>query len=161
MGMSYWILAITQAGKERLATQNIRNQGFELYLPMYREKSSKNIELARPLFPRYIFVKVLQKWSSLTGTYGVSGLLMEGSAPKKVPDRVLTALQNREDSEGFVVIENKGIKAGDEVKISSGPLKDQIGIFQGMSSDERAMVLLKLLGSEREVKFNPKILVVG
>jgi transcription antitermination factor NusG len=114
------------------------------------------------LFPKYIFVKIKQQWASLTGTYGVSGLVMEGKSPKKVPQLVIDKVKEREDNMGFVVLESKDeVKEGSSVKIKDGPLKDYIGIYQGMSPDERAVVLFKLLGSDRLVKLNPKLLVVA
>ena len=163
--MSYWTLVISQANKERLATQNISNQGYEYYLPLFREKIVKEgntTETAKVLFPRYIFVKIKSQWASLTGTYGVSGLLMDGSSPKIVPERVIEKLKNRENSDGFVVLEEKDkLGIGSIVKVSEGVLKDTVGIYQGMSSDERAIVLFKMLGGDREVKVNPKLLLIS
>jgi transcriptional antiterminator RfaH len=105
--MPYWTLVITQANKERLATQNISNQGYEYYLPVFRErifKQDKPFDVTKVLFPRYIFVKVRQQWASLTGTYGVSGVLMDGVSPKVIPERVIEKIKQRQDAEGFVVL---------------------------------------------------------
>ena len=162
--MPYWTLVVSQANKERLATQNISNQGYEYYLPLFREKIVKQnntIDVTKVLFPRYIFVKVRQQWASLTGTYGVSGLVMEGTSPKVIPERVIEKIRSREDKDGFITIEEKDkLSQGDSVKLAEGPLKDSIGIYQGMSNDERAVVLFKILGSEREFKVPPKLLIV-
>jgi len=161
--MSYWALIISQANKERLAVQNIANQKYEYYFPMFREKIIKNnekIEVARPLFPRYIFVRIVQQWSSLTGTYGVSGVVMDGQEPRIVQESVLSSLRNREDKNGFVELDKKeGFLRGEPVTLKSGPLKDKIGIYDGMTSDERAIILFKMLGGSRPVKVNPKLLV--
>jgi len=162
--MSYWTLVISQANKERLATQNISNQGYEYYLPVFREKIVKKettFEVTKVLFPRYIFVKVVQQWASLTGTYGVSSILMDGISPKIIPERVLDKIRARQDKDGFVVLEEKDkLSQGTSVKVTEGPLRDTIGIFQGMSNDERAVVLFKMLGSEQRLKLPPKLLVV-
>jgi transcriptional antiterminator RfaH len=158
--MSYWTLVITQANKERLAVQNIANQGYEYYLPLFREKTSKG-DVVKVLFSRYLFVKVYKQWASLTGTYGVSGIVMDGVVPKKVPESILTKLKHREDENGFVILEEKeGLRSGDSVKILEGPMKDAIGIYQGMTTDERSIVLFKLLGSDRNLKVNPNLLTV-
>ena len=161
--MAYWTLVVTQPNKEKLAVQNILNQGFECYLPLYREKIVKNgvaQDVARVLFARYIFCKVKQQWACLTGTYGVSALLMEGLSPKVVPQKIIDQIKQREDKQGFVVLDDdEELKKGKPVQITKGIFKDTIGIYQGMSTDERAIVLFKMLGSEREVKINPKLLV--
>lgn len=159
----HWILVVTQQGKERLAVQNISRQNYEYFLPMIREgvlRGGKKIEVAKPLFPRYLFVKIQQQWSSLTGTYGVSGVVMDGKNPRYVPERIVDQLKNRQDADGFVKLdEEEGLKAGSSVKVVGGLLEGKIGIFQGMSPDERAIVLFSLLGGDRPLKMDPKVLV--
>ena len=155
----YWTLVITQANKERLAVQNLVNQGYEYYLPLYRERTVKG-DVAKVLFSKYLFVKIQRQWASITGTYGVSGLVMDGIKPRKVPESVLEKLKAREDTDGFVILDEKDeLKQGSTVRFSSGPLSDTIGIYQGMDVDERALVLFQMLGSERQVRVNPKILI--
>jgi transcriptional antiterminator RfaH len=159
---SHWILVVSQHGKERLATQNIGRQGFQYYLPLIRESIVKNgskIEVAKPLFPRYIFVFIEQQWSALTGTYGVSGLVMDGKNPRYVPERVVETLKKREDKDGFVQLdEEEGLKEGQEVRISSGILEGHTGIFERMDADERAIILFKMLGVNRSLPVNLKVL---
>jgi transcriptional antiterminator RfaH len=161
---AHWILVTTQQGKERLAVQNISRQGYDLYLPMMREwvmRQGQKIEVARPLFPRYVFVFIRQQWSNLTGTYGVAGLVMDGKAPRYVPERIIKGLREREDESGFVLLEDPdGLRAGQKVRIDSGVLQGQIGIYQGMSGDERAIVLFNILGGERRLPVSAKILTV-
>lgn len=132
-------------------------------MPMFREKvirSGKTTEVARPLFPRYLFVQIVQQWSSLAGTYGVSGIVKDGASPKYVPQKIIDKLKSREDKDGFILLdEDDSIKKDDPVKVMKGPFEGHIGIFQGMTADERAVVLFKMLGSERELKLDPKILV--
>lgn len=119
------------------------------------------IKVAKPLFPRYIFVSIRQQWSSLTGTYGVSGVVMDSKGPRKVPDKIVSALVEREDKDGFVVLDEVGrLREGQQIRVGSGLLGDRIGIYQGMDADARAIVLFRLLGSERAFKVDPKVLVV-
>ena len=117
----HWILVTSQQGKERLATQNIGRQGYEWYLPMIRENVTRQghkIELAKPLFPRYIFVKIVSQWSSLTGTYGVNGVVMDGKSPRYVPERIVEGIKKREDENGFVRLdEEEGLRKGNLVKV--------------------------------------------
>jgi transcriptional antiterminator RfaH len=160
----HWILIMTHAGRERLAAQNIANQKYEYYLPMIREaglRDHKKVELAKPLFPRYIFTMCKPQWSSLTGTFGVSAVVMDGKQPRRVPDRIIDSIRGREGGDGFVRLdEEEGLKPGDQVKIGKGVLEGNIGIYQGMDADERAMVLFKMLGSERKILLDPKVLII-
>lgn len=160
----HWILVMTQQGKERLATQNMGRQGYTYYLPMIREQTSRNgikVEVAKPLFPRYIFVHITGQWSSLTGTYGVSALVMDGKSPRYVPERIVEGIRKREDDEGFVVLDDdETLKVGQPVRVSEGVFSGHIGVYQGMSPDERAIVLFQLLGGKpAKVSLNTKLLI--
>jgi transcriptional antiterminator RfaH len=62
-----------------------------------------------------------------------------------VPDAVIEELRIREHN-GAIVIPRRQLKAGDRVKILSGPFNGQLAIYAGMSGVERVAVLLQILG---------------
>ena len=78
--MISWCVAHTQAQKEKTAQMNLLNQGFEVYLPLFKKikKHARKIEkVSVPLFPRYIFVgfnSETSRWRSINGTRGISHL---------------------------------------------------------------------------------------
>lgn len=160
----YWILVTTQSNRERLAVQNIARQNYDYYFPLFREivvRGGVKTEVARPLFPRYCFVRTKPQWASLTGTFGVSAVVMEGKNPRRVPDRVVELLRGREDEEGFVHLDedDSDLRRGSSVKVGAGMFQGNIGIYQGMDEAERAIVLFRLLGKEHKVHVNPKVLI--
>lgn len=156
--MTYWGLVITRANQERIALNNVQRQGFVAYLPLFREtaiRQGRLTSVVRVLFPRYMFVQIEGQWSSLGGTFGVSAVLVDGVKPRKVSDRIVDDIRSGQDADGFVVVGEEDpdkLVPGRAVMVGSseGALW-QRAIFQGMRGDDRAAVLLKMLGSERTI----------
>ena len=66
-----WYVVHTQPHAEDKAIFNLRRQGFETYLPKYlrtRRHARRTEQVARPLFPRYLFVALdlaVQPWRAI------------------------------------------------------------------------------------------------
>src|ERR1700753_504542 len=92
-----WYVVQTQANGEAKAAEHLRRQGYEIYLPRYlkRRRHARKVDfVAKPLFPRYMFVAVdvaTQSWRSIQSTAGVSRLVTNGDGPASVPEDVLRA----------------------------------------------------------------------
>jgi transcriptional antiterminator RfaH len=148
----------TQVNGESKAAQNLLRQGFEIYLPRYqkRRRHAHKVDfVARPLFPRYMFVAIdvaTQRWRVIQSTQGVSRLVCNGEEPAAVPDGVLGALRAREDGRGFVKMETKPAFApGDKVRVLAGAFVDSAGLFDGMGDQDRVAILLDMLGRKVRV----------
>jgi transcriptional antiterminator RfaH len=74
---SRWSVAQAHPHAEAKASLHLRRQGFEIYLPRYREsrRHVRRVEtFAAPLFPGYVFVAIdmaTQRWLSIQPTIGV------------------------------------------------------------------------------------------
>ena len=153
-----WLVARTEFRKEQWAKQNIENQGYEPYLPQYQEIITKSGRVrittkTRLMFPGYIFCKTDGPWSFLTGTRGVTQLLMQGQKPGSVPDDVIEALKRQEDQNGFIVLPEKvqtqaRPAKGTRVRLRSGPFLSYIGIYDGQTSTDFERVLLNCFGRQ-------------
>ena len=153
-----WYVVQTQVNGEAKAAQNLLRQGFEIYLPRYlklRRHARKVDVIARPLFPRYMFVAIdvaTQRWRAIQSTQGVSHLVCNGEEPAAVPDGVLGALRAREDERGFVRMDAKPAFApGDKVRVLAGAFRDNAGLFDGMGDHDRVAILLDMLGRKVRV----------
>lgn len=153
--MPNWAVAKTKTGQEGTADDNLRRQGFETFLPRFRVtnvvRGSKTLAV-RPLFPRYIFVRIAERWHSVFGTRGVVGMIMGGGdRPSVVPEPVMDELMARRDAAGFVVVGDeqatRGFMPGQAVRVSAGPMTGLSGVFDGAASAaERCHVLLSMFG---------------
>lgn len=156
--MKSWYVVHTQVGRENLAAQQLRNQGFEIYFPRIRKNrkhARRTDTVLAPLFPRYMFVHIdtnSQRWRSINGTMGVSYIISDGENPLPVPLGVIENIMEREDDERIVSLPSKRFNAGDQLLIGHGPFADHVGEFEDMSGDERVVLLLNLLGRPVRVR---------
>jgi transcriptional antiterminator RfaH len=153
--MSQWYVVHTQPNNELKAVHHLQRQGFEVYLPKFlkRRKHARRTDwIATPLFQRYLFVKIdLEKarWRAIRSTIGVSALVCQGDAPAPLPAMIIDEIRAREDEAGMVSLNgSEQFCKGQKVQIVSGAFCDQVGLFEFTSSEERAVVLLQLLGRQ-------------
>ncbi len=153
-----WYVVQTQVNGEAKAAQNLLRQGYEIYLPRYlkRRRHARKIDfVARPLFPRYLFVAVdiaTQRWRSIQSTFGVAQIVANGDEPAAVPDHVVPALKAREDAKGFLRMDAPlNLSPGDRVRVLAGAFMDTAGLFDGMADRDRVAILLDMLGRKVRV----------
>ena len=153
-----WVVVQTQSRAEAKAKRHLVNQGFLTYMPVYlrRVRHARRTELVlRPLFPGYLFVQVdkeLQRWRSINGTVGVRQILTDGHAPRFVPERIIEEIVARQDDAGVVQLVNTPFSRGQPVRLMDGAFAEVPGLFQEMRDENRAVLLISLLG--RKVRVN-------
>ena len=90
-----WYVVHTQPNNEGRAEANLRHQGFATYVPRYlrsRRHARRTETVARPLFPRYLFVSfdiARDRWRAIYSTIGVRALIAVGEEPMAVPEDVV------------------------------------------------------------------------
>ena len=157
--MIEWFVAHTRAKAETVAATNLARQGFAVYCPRYRKRwrHARREEMrAAPLFPRYIFVGMdiaRARWRAISSTVGVSHLVGAADRPAPVATAIIDEIRAREDETGWVNLAPEiPFAPGDTVRVTTGALCDQLGLFEGVTDDERVTVLLDLLGREVRAK---------
>ena len=153
-----WYVVQTQVNGEAKAAENLRRQDYAIYLPRYlkRRRHARKVDfIAKPLFPRYMFVAIdiaTQRWRSVQSTVGVSRLVTNGDEPAAVPEGVVNALRAREDAKGFVNMDaGPAFAPGDKVRVLAGAFIDNAGLFHGMADHDRVSILLDMLGRKVRV----------
>lgn len=153
-----WYVVHTQPQNEARAEANLRQQGFITYLPRYlrsRRHARKTETVARPLFPRYLFVALdvaRDRWRAIHSTFGVSNIVCAGDKPTALPEGVIDQIRAREAENGFVVLGlPAGLNPGSPVRVTDGIFAESRGILERVSDDRRVAILLKLLGREVRV----------
>jgi transcription antitermination factor NusG len=153
------VLSFRGAGE---ATKNLLNQGIDSYRPMYRETSvrrGRRVNSSVPLFGSYLFVGIRDGWRAITGTRGVSHVILTGELPSRVQPGFVEKLKSSEDQTGHVSLPKPPRRqhqhsTGDKVRIYEGQFHGFTGIYEGMSARDRDVVLLSILGAERRVELN-------
>jgi transcription antitermination factor NusG len=152
--MAYWSVAQTESQREGTAAEWLRRDGFEIYLPKIkitrrvvdRQDRARIVSRIVPLFPSYLFVRVVDRWWSIANTIGVTQLLLAGDHPASVSDKEINKIMAQERGGLIRLPQPPGLKRGDQVRILRGSFQDHIGIYDGMSGKQRERVLLDLLG---------------
>ena len=151
--MNQWYVVYTQPSKELLAQQNLKDQGFDVYLPRFkkiRRHARKVEEVLAPLFPRYLFVSLAleaQGWRSINGTRGVVHLLTQNDRPSVVPAAIIESFKSQESTEGIVALNSlTNLVKGDKVRILEGAFEGLSGTVETMDDKRRVQLLLDFLG---------------
>ena len=145
-----WYLVQTKPRQEEVALTHLTRQGYECYLPRFkaqRVRKGRIHRLIEPLFPRYLFIALGQSaqsrsWSPIRSTQGVSTLVRFGQEPARVQPEVVDQIRAQEGE----TPEAEAFAPGARLLITQGPFKGLEGIFQMLDGEQRAMVLLELLG---------------
>lgn len=146
--MYNWFVIQAKPGQLLKAQVELEQQGFETYLPLLKIeqiKNGKRTEIESPLFPGYLFIylsKEESNWRPIRSTRGVAKLISFGNEPATVPTAVVNAIRaqlRQTDSE-------QRFSKDDKVSISEGPFKDLQAVFVEYDGEQRAFVLLELLG---------------
>ena len=163
---SRWYVVQTHPHAEAKASWHLQRQGFDTYLPRYLKKRrhARRVEsVTVPLFPRYLFVAIAmgsQRWLSIRSTIGVTRLVCDGERPTPVASSVFETLRRREDANGLIKLDPKPrFMLGEKVCVLGGAFQDCLGLYEGMSGNERVTILLELLGRKVRVNLDSEILV--
>lgn len=163
-----WYVVHTQPNREIRADVNLRRQGFSTYLPRYmrRRRHARRQEMvARPLFPRYLFVALdpeRDRWRAIHSTFGVNHLVLAGDEPLPVPEGVIDEIRARETRDGFVKLGlPAGIGPGSAVRLIDGIFADATGVLERVADENRVAILLELLGREVRVFVAPECIGVA
>ena len=144
-----------------MAYENLRRQGFEVFLPLMIKtikKSSKFSNVSAPLFPGYLFMGTSIDpipWKSVNGTRGISRAVTLDGVYRSVNARIIDDLKKRCDQQGFLLQWND-IAAADKIKIEKGPFAEFICTVDQIKDDQRAWVLIDVLKQQTraEVSLN-------
>ena len=160
--MPFWGVVRSLPKREAFAAERLRtDHGFEVFLPLVQTKRAST-----PLFPGYLFARVVERWRSINFCFGVIGIVRVGDCPSKMPDHEIEALKAMIDGHGYIRLPEgcgssvrRKIAIGSEVKITAGPFGGMSGLYAGQSTRERELVLLNLLGGQRPVSIAVNLVV--
>jgi len=160
-----WFAVYTRPRQEIIALDNLERQGFACFLPMavnpYQRRSERKPRI-EPLFPRYLFLNVVPDQQSLApvrSTRGVCTLVRFGQRLVTVRERVIEAIERRRDQDtGLVRLDPVPVNVGDRVRVFDGPLAGLEGIFRERRGADRALLLMKILGTESTVEVDALLL---
>lgn len=156
--MKEWYAVHTRPRQEKTAELNLERQGYPSYLPkilVRKRRRDKWTRVVEPLFSRYLFIHVDANENSLApvrSTLGVAGLVRFGQLLRPVPDSVIAYIRHAENP----ATQQRHADAwphhpGDVVQLLTGSFAGLTGTFQTATGEERALLLIELLGRRNTV----------
>ncbi|MDU8946166.1 transcription termination/antitermination protein NusG [Ovoidimarina sediminis] len=158
----HWFLAQLKPGGFKLATRNLARQGFETFMPFQditRRRAGRLHADTRPIFPGYLFVRILPDasgWRSINSTYGVAKLVaLEGDRPTEVPRGIISDLRARIGTDG-AFLPAREFAVGDGVRVVAGPFANAIARIDALPEKDRIFVLLEMMGRQVRAMVQPR-----
>jgi transcriptional antiterminator RfaH len=154
-----WYVIQTKPGDEHRVETHLLNQEIETFLPLletHQYYGGKLVQRIKPLFPNYLFGKLDLKlhYYNVKWTRGVSKILGTENGPIPISEKVVQTIRDKMGKDNLVKLEDE-LKEGDAVRVTSGPFKELMGIFQKKMSDKgRVKVLLSLIGVDLPVQIS-------
>ncbi len=125
-----WFAVYTRARHEQKVAEQITKLGYQSFLPRYRALSKRKDRkkmIQSPIFPGYIFAKInpveLNQLLSLPGAIRILG---KKGKPFPIPEEEIESVKILVEAEADIE-PHPYLRAGDKVKIVSGPLKGVVG----------------------------------
>lgn len=148
-----WFAIRTKPHKEFVAELNLCRQNLVVYLPQVvktRRHARRVEKVSRPFFPGYLFLHLApeeQIWPTIASTRGVLAPVQFGEYFPAVPEAIIETLKNREDDQGKIHMEfpEPWLKPGKKVRVKCGGLDDIEGLFQQVTGEDRALILVDML----------------
>ena len=145
-----WFILQTKPNAYATACENLKRQGFDVFLPLMTKTIKKNgkfLETKIPLFPGYLFMGTSIDpipWKTVNGTRGISKAVTLDGVYRSVDTRIIKGLQQRCNEQG-IFQSLRDIDVGDRAKIERGPFSDFICTVEKIKDGQRTWVLIDLL----------------
>ena len=145
----FWYAVATKARDEAVAKANLERQDYQVFLPtisVNKRRRGRWTPVTEPLFPGYLFVCLAlgaDDPAPIRSTVGCIGLVRFGQTYAPVPSGLLAALR---DTLEAALDTPLPFSQGDKVRLIAGPFAGLEGVFDMPRGEDRAQVLLELLG---------------
>lgn len=156
-----WFLALTRPRHEIVAEQNLRQQNFDVYMPVYKtiKKTLTGSQvLFEPMFARYIFFRptsVKQSLDLVRSSRGIANIVSFGHKPASISQDALTQIRLYERTRNTTDIENlQPLRSSVEMTPLDPAFANIKGLVQTVSK-HRVSVLLEILGRSNVLVAEP------
>ena len=161
---SQWFAVYTSSCHEKRVAEHCQVRDIESFLPTYqttrRWKNGCTVNLDRPLFPGYVFVRVNHTHKvRVLELPGVISIVGAARQPTPLPDADIEALRN-----GIHLLNAEPhpcLNIGDKAKIRNGPLAGMTGILVRKKNGLRVVLTLELIMKSISVEVDEQDLEVA
>lgn len=153
-----WYCVHTKPKCEHIAASVLRmHEGMETYCPRIRfQRSTRRgkVWFVEALFPSYFFARfdLARSLRAVKHSQNVLRVVEFGGQPAVIPDETITSLRGEMHDAELREI-SVGIKVGDTVQLTDGPMRGLTGIVESLlNGEDRVRILLEFLGRQSFVE---------
>jgi transcription antitermination factor NusG len=144
-----WYAVFTMPRHEKRLVGHCAERQIESFLPLYhirrRWKNRSTATLDLPLFPNYIFVRIIrQDRVQVLKIPGVVSIVSYGREMAPISDDYITAL--RDGLLAYRIVPHPNVELGDRVTITTGPMTGMEGILLRHKNELRVILRLEMIG---------------
>ncbi|KOF57598.1 MULTISPECIES: transcription termination/antitermination protein NusG [Clostridium] len=159
-----WYVVHTYSGYENkvkaniektIENRNLENLIFDIQVPLQEEveeKDGKKKITLKKVFPGYVLIKMLmtdESWYVVRNTRGCTGFVGPGSKPVPLTDEEVESMGIKEK------VVDIDVKVGENVRVISGPLLDQVALIQEINTEKHKIKgLVNMFGRETPVELD-------
>ena len=155
--MKNWIAVYTKSRHEQVVVNELNKININSYCPMFKERrqwSDRKKWVNFPLFRSYVFANIELKDSIyILKTIGVNSIVKFQDKISIIPDQVIENIKNIIEG-GFKVEKADYFIKGDEVIVTSGPLKGLDGIVLDLKGDSKIIMKIEAIKQALSVEIS-------
>lgn len=155
--MKEWYTLHTRPNAEYQVATALQRRELEVYLPEVETPAGPRQGRREPFFPCYLFLKIdfdVMSISQVQWTPGLRRVLACGDRPVPVANDIIEFIRLKLGAtKAGESRPAPAFQPGDTVRITSGPFRDMLAIFEGPTTpNRRVQVLLSILGRASRVR---------
>jgi transcriptional antiterminator NusG len=149
-GELFWFAVRTKPRHEKKAAAELQEKGISALLPLSCEKrqwSDRQRVVEMPLFPQYLFVRMVQSVQtrlSVLRTNGITNFVGARGVGLPIPDEQIERIQTVL-GQGIPVASHLFVNVGKRIRIRGGALDGVQGILTAVNGDETLIVSVDLI----------------
>lgn len=159
-----WFILLAEPNREERAAEGLRERGIDAYAPRVLKRivrRGRKLEVARALFPGYLFAKLVEGVNDFREPKRVAGvrdyLKFEG-VPCALQERAIIAIRHREASEldraQRAISGVHNFAKGEPVRIADGPFSGFAAEVFSLDAKGAVTALVNLFGRKTRAVFD-------
>jgi transcription antitermination factor NusG len=153
-----WYALYTKSRAEKKAAEGLGKLGISNYLPLKRELrqwSDRKKWVDVPAISSYIFIKIdPSQYNTVFEVNGVVAYVSHKGKAVTIPEHEIIAMQRTIENKIAFNIESTRIKKGEEITVTSGPLKGIKGIVQNIQGSKKLFLNISNIGYTLVIDLN-------
>lgn len=154
-----WYALYVKHKHEKKVARSLAGRAVDSFVPTFAKVHRNGSRFELPLFPGYVFCRLdLTSTLPVVSTPGVFGIVSGGTAPGAIPEEEIESVRQLV-STGLPLAPSEYFTSGQQVALSSGPLKGVRGSILDATDERWLIVSINMLRRSIAVKLDRRSVV--